>query len=133
MPLSVKKEADYIKDVNGFFRAVDMGQNKFHVQKWLDNHWRTTYEGTVASRSIDEFDAVLDYNQHNENSIFVKKLVVTMPKLDGRVTMSENDLTITKHGGKSKIAVTKDNYQRLLREYFGLDVKIDRLENPVDI
>jgi arylamine N-acetyltransferase len=133
MPLHAKKDAIYINDVNGFYRAVYEDQDKFHVQKWQDDDWRTSYEGTETSRRIDEFDEALDYNQHNGNSIFVKKLVVTIPKIDGRVTMSEKDLTITKRGEKSKIAVTKDNYQQFLRDYFDLHVKIDRLENMGDI
>ncbi|HLR66971.1 MAG TPA: arylamine N-acetyltransferase [Virgibacillus sp.] len=132
MPLGDAKDVDVVEDINGYYRAVDIGDNKFHVQKWTDHHWRTSYEATRTSRSIEDFYEPLDYNQHNENAVFVKKLVVTLPKSYGRVTMSANNVTITSQGEKKKLLVTKNNYRQLLYDYFGLNVKIDRLENETE-
>jgi arylamine N-acetyltransferase len=128
IPLNAADDTDILKDINGSYRAYADG-DMFYVQKWTDEEWRTSYEGTLTSRSIDEFNDAIDYNQHNENSIFVRKLMVTIPKSYGRVTMSENDLTITRSGEKSKSPVTKENYRQFLSKYFGLNVTIDRLEN----
>ncbi|WP_077326403.1 arylamine N-acetyltransferase family protein [Virgibacillus siamensis] len=132
MPLGNENDADVIYDTNGCYRAIYLDQDHFHVQKWLDDHWRTLYEGTLTSLSITDFEGPLTYNQHNENSIFVKKLVITKPNEWGRVTMSEHNVTVTQREKKSKIQVTKDNYQQLLKDYFDLHVKIDRLENTTD-
>ncbi|WP_106497310.1 arylamine N-acetyltransferase family protein [Lentibacillus sp. Marseille-P4043] len=129
MPLDYEDELDIVNDINGSYRAIYIDNDKFHVQKWLGDHWRTSYEGTLTSRSIAEFNEPLAFNQYNENSIFVKKLVISIPKTYGRVTMSENDLTITRQGEKSRTPVTKGNYQQFLNDYFDLHVKIACLEN----
>lgn len=129
MPLEEEDDAKTIQDINGYYRAIYIDHNKFHVQKWTGDYWRTSYEGTMTTRSIEDFSEPLAYNQHNENSVFVRKLVITLPKFYGRVSMSENDLTVTKEGEKTKTPVTKDNYRQLLSNYFGLHVKINRLEN----
>lgn len=129
IPLDKAANADSIYDINGYYRAVYIDSNKFHMQKWQGDYWRTSYEATQTTRGIEDFRDPLAYNQHNENSVFVRKLMITMPKSYGRVSMSENDLTITKDGEKSKTPVTKDNYRQFLKDYFGLDVSINRLEN----
>lgn len=129
MPLGERENADVVQDINGYYRAIYVDNDKFHVQKWTCNHWRTSYEATRISRSIAEFKGPLDYNQHNKNAVFVKKLMITIPKTYGRVTMSENDLTITEQEKKEKFPVNQDNYRQFLHDYFGLNVKIDRLEN----
>ncbi|WP_242449738.1 hypothetical protein [Staphylococcus delphini] len=43
--------------------------------------------------------------------------------------MSLNNVTVTTKDGKEKIPVTADNYRELLKAYFGLDVRIPKLEN----
>lgn len=42
--------------------------------------------------------------------------------------MSLNHVTITNASTKIKIPVTPNNYKELLQRYFGLDVKIPKLE-----
>lgn len=74
------------------------------------------------------FEDNIKYNQTNPNSVFVKRLVITMPTEKGRATMSQNHLTLTEKGEKRKIDVTSDNYRQLLKTYFNLDVEIQRLE-----
>ena len=54
-----------------------------------------------------------------------------MPKAYGRASMSENHLTLTKYGVKEKIEVNADNYTEILSDYFGLDIKIDRLDSAL--
>ena len=66
------------------------------------------------------------------NSVFVKRLIVTMPKPYGRATMSHENLTISKEGNKEKQPVTSENYKAFLKKYFGLDVTVSRLEKDTE-
>lgn len=113
---------------NDTFRAVFLEGTTIHVQKWEGAEWKTRYETTLEPRSLEYFKENIEYNQTNPNSIFVKNLLITMPKSFGRATMSEDALTLTKKDSKEKIEVTSQNYRELLKEYFDLDIVINRLE-----
>lgn len=128
MPLDFEDNVEVINDINGSYRAILIGNDEFLVQKLSDNDWCTSYEASLAPRNLMEFKESLAFNQHNEKSIFVQKIMITIPKTYGRVTMTEDELTITQQGIKSKTPVTKDNYRKFLSDYFGLNVKIERLE-----
>ncbi|HHO5062397.1 TPA: arylamine N-acetyltransferase [Staphylococcus aureus] len=130
MPITTMENTQIIEDESGKFRAIFQSevQNSFFVQKWDNNQWNTKYEASLSSKSIQDFSENIEYNQSNPNSIFVKRLIITMPKSYGRVTMSQNYLTITKNGKKKKMKITNQNYRSILKKYFNLDVIIHRLE-----
>lgn len=132
IPLSTKEDPKPVEDVTGTFRAIyDKDTNIFYVQKLVDDEWNTQYETTFEAKSIEDFEYNIEYNQTNPNSTFVKRLLITMPKSYGRATMSQDNLTLTKtkQHDKEKYEVTRDNYRQFLKEYFGMDVEIKRLEN----
>lgn len=56
-------------------------------------------------------------------------LMINKKTPEGHNTMSLNNVTLTTKDGKEKIPVTADNYRELLKAYFGLDVRIPKLEN----
>lgn len=127
MPIRPAEDAVVIDVTGGRFRAIEIDDG-FEVQKEKDNVFETLYKGRFTPRKTEAFYDNLDYNQHHPDSIFVKKLIITMPKEYGRASMSENHLTLTKYGVKEKIEVNAENYTGILKDYFGLDVKIDRLD-----
>ncbi|MBI5975727.1 arylamine N-acetyltransferase family protein [Staphylococcus canis] len=116
-----------VHDVNGDYRAV-LNDTLIDVQKYIDGTWTTMYDALYQDQPFEYFNEMLDYNQYDPEAVFVQHLLITKPTVDGRVTMSENHLTIQKQGKKEKIDVTPDNYRALLKKYFGLDVRIERLE-----
>ena len=102
MPIRPGGDAVVIDDADGKFRAIETDDG-FEVQKEKDNVFDTLYKGRFTLRKTEEFYDNLDYNQHHPDSIFVKKLIITMPKEYGRASMSENHLTLTKHGVKRRL------------------------------
>ncbi|WP_254250244.1 arylamine N-acetyltransferase family protein [Macrococcus equipercicus] len=127
VPLSALEAPDIVDDINGRFRAIQTG-GRFELQKETDGSFNTLYKGLTDEKSLADFAAMIDYNQHNPQSIFVQNLLITKAQADGRVSMSQDHLTITKNGDKQKIKLTAENYRELLNKYFGLDTTIDRLE-----
>lgn len=127
MPIRPVEEAVVIDDVNGRYRAVETDSG-FEVQKDGGEGFETLYRGGFTPREIEDFQDNLEYNQHHPDSIFVRKLIVTQPKSDGRVSMSESSLTITKHGEKEKFEVNRHNYRKFLNDHFNLNVEVKRLE-----
>lgn len=127
IPIMTEDEAVVIKDVNGEYRAIEV-DGGFVVQKLVDDAFQTLYRADFEPRDLQFFAESIEFNQHNPNSIFVKKLIVTKPLLDGRVTMSEHHLTVMSRGEKKVYPLTKDNYHTLLKQYFNMDVCIKMME-----
>ncbi|UEX90275.1 arylamine N-acetyltransferase family protein [Staphylococcus ratti] len=132
MPLLPQNQAQVVEDTMGIFRAVfvDDTYDRFEVQKWDSEAWKTKYEGDLTPKQLADFAENLVYNQTNPNSIFVKQLIVTKPTEKGHVTMSQHHLTLTEEGQKYKKEITPDNYRTLLKKYFNIDSVIHRLEGP---
>ena len=130
IPLTKGKDTHVVNEVAGVFRAVfvDDAQHQFEAQKWKNDGWDTLYEADMTPRTIDMFEDSIDYNQTHPDSVFVKRLVITIPTENGRATMSHNHVTLMEKGEKRQIDVTSDNYSELLKTYFNLDVEIQRLE-----
>ncbi|MGV3244920.1 arylamine N-acetyltransferase [Staphylococcus sp. 11261D007BR] len=128
MPITESGDAT-VTDVNGTYRAVLEDEYVF-VQKYEpeQEEWDTKYHLEYKARTLDDFSYNIYYNQHDPNSTFVKRLLVTMPTEDGRITMSQDHFTKQTKGNKEKIDVTADNYRDILREHFGIDERIDRIE-----
>ena len=119
MPL--KNEPEVIEDVNGYFQASWIDTQTIDMSKYKDEAWEIQYRAIDKAQVIMDFDEAIHFNQYDAHSIFVKKLIVSKAKLYGRVTLSNNHLTITDHGEKEKIPVKQSNYQTLLKAYFGIE------------
>ncbi|NWK83607.1 arylamine N-acetyltransferase [Staphylococcus sp. GSSP0090] len=119
MPLRNKPEV--IEDVNGYFQATWIDSQTIDMCKYKDESWEIQYRAIDKAQSINDFKEGIQFNQYDTHSIFVNKLIVSKAKLYGRVTLSNNHLTITKQDGKEKIPVTQSNYQTLLKKYFGIE------------
>lgn len=132
MPIRPIGQEITIDDVNGRYRAVEVNGG-FEVQKETAGVFETLYKGRFEPRTLESFEDNMDYNQLHPDSIFTRHLIITMPKSYGRVSMTENSLTITMDGEKKKLEVTRNNYQNYLNEYFGLDVKVERLKKSSTI
>ncbi|MFH0717573.1 arylamine N-acetyltransferase [Staphylococcus delphini] len=130
IPITTIENSQVIGNKSGRFRAIFQNEqcDSFFVQKWEDNHWSTKYEASLEGKRIQDFAENIEYNQTNPNSIFVKRLVVTMSKPYGRVTMPQNYLTITKGEKKEKMEISTQNYRTILKKYFNIDVIVQRLE-----
>ncbi|REI04261.1 arylamine N-acetyltransferase [Staphylococcus felis] len=126
--LQVTRNKDVsVHDVNGEYRAILKG-NQIYVQKCENRHWVTQYEALFKDQPSEAFTEMIHYNQNHPDSIFVQRLIVTKPTQEGRVTMSNENMTIQKQGNKYKEAVTSKNYRQLLKHYFNIDEQVVRLE-----
>ncbi|EFU83401.1 N-hydroxyarylamine O-acetyltransferase [Staphylococcus lugdunensis] len=130
MPITLEQDSQPVQDISGTFRAIFENENKtrFFVQKWESDTWKTKYDAILKASSIDAFKDKINYNETHPDSIFVQNLLITQPKSYGRVTMSQQHLTVTKQNRKVQYDVTPQNYRQLLQDYFNLNVTIDRLE-----
>ncbi|RIM79333.1 arylamine N-acetyltransferase family protein [Staphylococcus arlettae] len=118
-----------VEDVNGYFKIEWIDETNFQFLKYDGEAWVIQYQATNVSQTLADFAAGIEFNQHDPQSIFVRELIVSKAKVDGRVTMSKRNITISTSDQKEKIAIDNINYRTLLAYYFGIEnIKIKTLE-----
>lgn len=128
LPITNLDPTQPVTDITGEFRAISENEATYKVQKLENDEWVTRYQAYNAPKQVSDFSDMIEYNSSNPESIFVQQLIVTKPQTYGRATMSFNHLTLSKPSNKEKSEVTSNNYRKILKDYFNLDVKIKPLE-----
>ena len=86
-----------------------------------DGSWKRQYSFTLVPRHLDEFAPMCHYHQTSPESPFTRKKVCTMATPDGRITVSDRRLIITRNGEKKeRLLNSEDEWQNVLLEYFGV-------------
>lgn len=126
----IPMNGEKIKDgQSGSYRVIRKDDNMYYMQKKkLSEDWVTQYKFHFIDRNIGYFKDMIYKNEHDSNSVFVNNLVISILTDNGRVTMTENNLTITENNQKKKMKVTQNNYRELTNEYFNINEKIKKLE-----
>ena len=91
-------------------------------QKNYDSTWERQYFFDTEPRMFpQDYEAGCLYHQTSPNTSFTQGSVVSRATDDGRVSLNDNWLTITKSGERVKRPlVSQDEFQSLLKEHFGI-------------
>lgn len=109
-----------IKDISGKYR-VYFHNNEYFLQRLEEDNWLTQYKFTLIPRQIEEFFDMCLYHQTSPETIFTQKKLCTIATPLGRVTLTDDSLTITHNRIKEKqlIADCKD-FNDKLALHFGI-------------
>ena len=122
----LEMEEGTVEDSSGAYRlrTSQPGPQEYLVQKREQDEWRTQYSFTTHPRQMSDFEEMCIFHQTAPESHFMQGAFCTMATEHGRVTLSENSLTITEGGQKRKIlVVSTEDYKQMLREYFGIELE----------
>ncbi|HEC2170123.1 TPA: arylamine N-acetyltransferase [Staphylococcus delphini] len=128
-------DGTYVYDEDDIYRIIptEDQDNAYYVQTIKNDGESTEWTDLLFFENVDRelgyFDARYDFTINHPKYAFKKMLMINKKTPQGHNTMSTNNVTITTEEGKEKIPVTADNYRELLKKYFGLDVRIPKLEN----
>ena len=108
------------------FRAYRLEPVGDRLQLWQGDHegnWERQYSFTLKPhRFPDEYRATCLYHQTSPNSTFTQKQIVSRLTLDGRISLDNRHLTITRNGEREKRPIPDGGEHRaLLKEHFGLE------------
>lgn len=121
-PLEIKLN-EVQKDPTGFYRISELtGTDYLSLQKSSDGLiFKDEYIFTFKERKWNEFEEMNNYHQTSPDSPFTKKLLCSIAKENGRITLTDRNLTVTE-GNVKKIADVKDkdDFNNKLFEYFGM-------------
>lgn len=82
------------------------------------DEWRTEYVIDFTPRALHEFAPMCHYQQTSPESHFTKKRVITLARRDGRITLTNDKLIVTRNGVREETPV--EDWERVLKETFGV-------------
>jgi len=90
------------------------------------NLWEPRYLFSLRRRSLGDFVRRCRYQQTSSNSHFKKGRVCTLLTRDGRVTLTDSKLSVTRGGRRIERPVKgRREFDRLLRKWFGINLQND--------
>jgi|SRR5579871_398115 len=119
-PLRMQPELEQ-RDPAGMFRILDLG-GRWHFEKSEpDGTWAPQYSFSLQPRRLEEFAAMCHYHQTSPESSFTQKRLCSRSTPEGRVTLAENKLIITRNGRREERLLADDSERvSALREHFGV-------------
>jgi N-hydroxyarylamine O-acetyltransferase len=117
-PLQLRSGAEQSHDGRKY-RVVDYG-NSLRMQKAeRDGAWKRQYSFTLTPRGLDEFAAMCHYHQTSPESPFTRKNVCSRATADGRITVADRKLIITRNGTRDERLLASDSeWLAVLEEHF---------------
>jgi N-hydroxyarylamine O-acetyltransferase len=116
------------------YRLLRSGPNRV-LERLQEADWEPQYAFSLAPRRLDEFSAMCNYHQTSPESHFTQRATCSMATPEGRITLSNSRLIVTKDGRRDEMTLAGERqYRRLLHRHFGIDlgegVGVDQLMAP---
>jgi N-hydroxyarylamine O-acetyltransferase len=119
-------------DVSGTYRVRQLDDGRFESQyrgprpgeeaAGIDaDQWVPRYRLTPADRAGEEFESMCEWTQTAPESAFTDRLICSIARPDGRWTLSENALTVTRGDEKTKQPVGPEERRAVLRARFDIE------------
>lgn len=121
-PLQLKTNEIY-SDVSGTYHFIEANEdNSLILQKENElGQWGKLLKVSLIPKRHEQFEPLLLELQKDEDSIFKQKKMCSLATTDGRISLTEDALTITKVGVKTKSPVSSQaEWKQLLQENFGI-------------
>lgn len=123
-PLKFVVEQELV-DPRGEFRIVRESDDVHLVLKYSDEvrKYLPEYRMSVRPRSLEEFQDMCTYHQTSPDSHFTRKVVCSIATDNGRITLSDKKLIITRAGQKSERVINgEEEFAQVLWEYFHISM-----------
>ena len=110
------------KDVSGHYR-INSNNKTYELQRFENGEWEPQYSFTTKTQKFSDFNDLCCFQQNDPSSHFRTRMVCTIATQEGRITLGNNSLTITKNGNKSKTEFSSEKeFLRLLKKHFGIEL-----------
>jgi len=122
-----------VEDISGRYRVHPFGSapDAYILQKQENNNWQHVYSFTAHPRVISEFEEMCTFHQTSPESHFTQEIICTMATKNGRVSLSDDFLTITDGSSKRKTnVISQKDFKQKLRDHFGIQLNYRKLKNP---
>jgi N-hydroxyarylamine O-acetyltransferase len=119
-PLSCEKEGEQVQGLRAY-RLEQTPEGYSTWQKNYDGSWARQYFFDLQPRNFPtNYEAACLYHQTSPKSGFTRGRIISRATPDGRVSLEDSRLILTRNGQRSERPIeNKEEYQALLKEYFG--------------
>lgn len=119
-PLRLDADSEQ-QDPAGIFRLV-RDSNRWHLQRdEPGTNWKPQYSFSLQPRRLEEFAGMCHYHQTSSDSSFRQNRICSRATPDGRITLSEMKLIVTRNGQREEGSLTSEDERiAVLREQFGI-------------
>lgn len=84
--------------------------------------WRLGYLFSLEHRAVSEFAEMCHHQQTSPDTNFTKRRMITKPRLNGRVTLTDTKLKITEAGMITEQPIHSElDFQKALKKYFQMN------------
>jgi N-hydroxyarylamine O-acetyltransferase len=109
------------EDISGHYRISKKEDKLFELLKKEENDFSSQYCFTKDPKKLEDYKKMCAFQQDSPASHFRTRMLCTIATETGRITLSNNSLTITENGIKTKTEFTSDNeFNFLLNKHFGI-------------
>lgn len=121
-PLLLDDRNEQMQD--GFaYRIDDDGESLTLRRRGDDGLWKDQYRFTLRPYQYADYQEMCHYHQTSQQSPFTRRRVCTRATEDGRITLSDMRLIITRGGHQEeRLLESEGEYATALRDYFGIDL-----------
>lgn len=111
-----------VEDISGRYRVISNGSEEEYVlQKQLEGDWVSELLFTTHPYKLHAFTSMCEYHQTSPASSFTQRKVCTIATPSGRITLTQDSVTVTQDGQKQKLPFTSDQqFHKELQHYFGI-------------
>jgi N-hydroxyarylamine O-acetyltransferase len=101
------------------FRIID-SDDSLHVEvREPGGSWTREYSFTLIPRRLEDFADMCHYHQTSQESPFTRKRVCSRATADGRITLTEQRLIVTREGKpEESLLASEQDWQASLKKYF---------------
>ena len=119
------------------FQLCDAFDGKL-LRRTTDKDWENLYTFGLKPRVLSDYSDTCHYQQTSPLSPFTQKSVCSRLSEDGRITVSNNTLMISRGTDKQESQIAnEDDYRVVMQKHFGIvfpeDAPIDRLMTPTPV
>ena len=117
-----RPDVDQLEGARGF-RIDRVGDSRLLWQQDQGGLWEKQYRFSLRPRQLTDFEPMCLYHQTSPESHFTQQRICTLATPDGRITLSEQKLILTKNGRRQERQLAPDEYWDVLSKRFGIDLK----------
>jgi len=120
LPLKID-DRNIVQQGNSLYRIYDEDDYFVLTEKRFRADWKILYKFTLQPYAYEDFNGMCTYHQTSDESHFTKNIICSLAKPDGRITISNNRLIITKDEIKEERDISSsDELKLLLDQYFSI-------------
>ncbi len=107
-------------DPAGTFRLVENESRWYLLRAVAGAAWKPQYSFSLQPRQLEEFSGMCHFHQTSPESSFTRQTICSRATLEGRITVSDMKLIVTRNGHREERVLSGDERTAVLRQEFGI-------------